>query len=370
MTTPKVYFFQSTPNLAGAQKSLSRLLVNASLQAYEPTVFISSPGWFSRFCEENRIRHHILAAPGPRKLGSRLLGNQRYADRIAAIIRSEAGERRVILHGNDLLEGTPVVNVARRLGAASILTLRTPGMSRRDFEKYHCDRVDLIAAVGRELFLRIEGWSPPVPVRLVPNGLADSEFFPLKLNPRKKPERIVVLGASQPRKGWSDLLQALELLDPEALGIRPEFSFLGADYGVHMEAFFREYHPSGRFVCRHLPRTPDFVETLRRHDMAIQPSRSESFGMAALEAIAAGIPLMSTRTGYVDVVMERRWLAEPEDSPSLAAVFSALVGHWEEFTQDCRPTQERVRQTVNIRETATAYSRMYQTLADHAVIAS
>jgi glycosyltransferase involved in cell wall biosynthesis len=61
--------------------------------------------------------------------------------------------------------------------------------------------------------------------------------------------------------------------------------------------------------------------------VAVVPSRSaETFGLAAAEAMAAGLPVAATRAGALDELLPAAWLAPPGDALSLAAVISRLHG--------------------------------------------
>ncbi len=59
--------------------------------------------------------------------------------------------------------------------------------------------------------------------------------------------------------------------------------------------------------------------------VAIVPSRSaETFGLAAAEAMAAGLPVAATRVGALPELVPAAWLAPAGDALSLAAVISRL----------------------------------------------
>jgi glycosyltransferase involved in cell wall biosynthesis len=68
------------------------------------------------------------------------------------------------------------------------------------------------------------------------------------------------------------------------------------------------------------------LERLRRGAaLAIVPSRSaETFGMAAAEAMSAGVPVVASRIGALPELVEESALAEPGDARSLASVIERL----------------------------------------------
>ncbi|MGI8557452.1 MAG: glycosyltransferase family 4 protein [Solirubrobacteraceae bacterium] len=61
--------------------------------------------------------------------------------------------------------------------------------------------------------------------------------------------------------------------------------------------------------------------------LALVPSRSaETFGLAAAEAMAAGLPVAGSRIGALGELLPDEWLAPPGDARALAAVAGRLAG--------------------------------------------
>jgi glycosyltransferase involved in cell wall biosynthesis len=70
----------------------------------------------------------------------------------------------------------------------------------------------------------------------------------------------------------------------------------------------------------------ELAELRARAVLAVVPSRSaETFGLAAAEAMAAGLPVAATRVGALPELVPGDWLAAPADPDSLAAVIRRLA---------------------------------------------
>jgi glycosyltransferase involved in cell wall biosynthesis len=61
--------------------------------------------------------------------------------------------------------------------------------------------------------------------------------------------------------------------------------------------------------------------------VALVPSLSaETFGLAAAEAMAAGLPVAASRVGALPELVPEQWLAPPGDAQALADVMRRLSG--------------------------------------------
>ena len=84
-------------------------------------------------------------------------------------------------------------------------------------------------------------------------------------------------------------------------------------------------HPGVRFVGR--VSREELAELRARAALAIVPSRAaETFGLAAAEAMAAGVPMVASRIGALPELAEEDALAAPGDDRELAEVVTRRFG--------------------------------------------
>ena len=179
--------------------------------------------------------------------------------------------------------------------------------------------------------------------------------------------RIVAsLGGLQRRKGQLDLVDAFASL----AGRYPDLCLVLAG-GHNDEEYVRAIVEA---VARHglagrvsLPGgLSDPVSLLRAAEVVVQPSLSEGFGLGVLEAAAAARPVVATRCGGPEEVLEdgvSGLLVPPADPPALARALDSLLGDPERAR---RIGEAAARRAVSFdtRSTAAAIARIYEATLD------
>ncbi len=158
------------------------------------------------------------------------------------------------------------------------------------------------------------------------------------------PPRLVYAGRLSREKGVAVLIDALGLLAREGDVPQPHLTILGdGDERASLEA---------RAVgagCRDRVTFAGQVdrETLSRElgvaDVCVQPSLTEGFSKAWLDAMAHGLPVLASNVGAASAVIgtrgERGWLVPPGDTEALArAIRQVLVRpqDWSALRRRCR----------------------------------
>jgi glycogen(starch) synthase len=79
-------------------------------------------------------------------------------------------------------------------------------------------------------------------------------------------------------------------------------------------------HWLGRYEHRRL------LRAYRRFGAVVMPSRRESFGLVALEALASGVPLVASRTGGLRQFVDNdvAWVIERVDGRAIAQAIAAM----------------------------------------------
>lgn len=164
-------------------------------------------------------------------------------------------------------------------------------------------------------------------LRVLPNGIDLEEFRGVAPSPPHPGLRLLFVGRVYPRqKGLDTLVDALARLPP-SLGA--ELRVVGEDWGARagLEARARRLGVLDRITFTGRVPRAELLTEYGRSDLVVVPSRFEPFGIVLLEAMAAGRPVVASRTGGIpEVVEEDRTarLVSPGDPVELSEALTAL----------------------------------------------
>lgn len=357
-----VAFIQKRTHRAGAQTCLARLLRHEAMQAWRPVLICSEAGWLTAECEQYHIPFIIQPFPSSRSLGSRMFGNRSWAAKVKQMLESK-NLYPSIVHANDHLEGLLGLALSAKLKTRKAIFLRSPGMKREDLFKYGCTEYDSIAVVGDELLTRNEGWSPETTFKLIHDGIETSEFMDVKAKAPKFPHKILVIGSALDWKGWADLTEALFLLQEQDKLPEITFDFTGDKPDPNKNDLKLERLTTGTY--NFIGRVEGFRKLVRGYDLVINPSRMESFGMAAIEVLAAGVPLLASRSGIIEQVLkDANMLFHPEKPAELAERLYFLMKSWADLEIKVDNAQEHIRSNFTVDHTIHRLSAEYQRITN------
>jgi len=174
--------------------------------------------------------------------------------------------------------------------------------------------------------------------------------------PRATPERIarvLFFGRLVREKGIGDALAVLGRLARG--GRRFELRVVGSGNVEHVRGLVREHALEGRVTILAHQGDAGLCEELRRAQLALLPSHSESFGLSIAEAQAAGLPVVAYRAGSVPEVVEdgrTAWLVPVGDLDGLAEALESAFSDPEECHRRGLAGRERVGRLFRWERTA------------------
>lgn len=345
---PTVLFLNPAGYIGGAEKSLLDLAAGLAASGYRPLIVSLGPGPLEAEARRRGVEAlslHLppllLSASRKSSLASLLAllaapaGIVPYLFRLRAIIRAR---RARIVHTNGLK--AHLIGCALRTagGIALVWHFRDlpSGASGRLFRLLARVFPDRIVANSRAVRSALGNLGR---ISVVYNGLSASAFAPsagreeLRRELGAGPDEVLVgtAGHFAPLKGQEDLVRAAARVLAGAPSAR--FALAGGaiypawrDYRENVLALIRALGLEGRIVCP--GNREDLSSFLAALDVFVLPSWSEGFGRSALEAMAAGLPVVATAVGGVPEVVaegETGILVSPRDPGALSAAVLRLV---------------------------------------------
>lgn len=197
---------------------------------------------------------------------------------------------------------------------------------------------------NRRVMLTSGPWLNPENVTTIHNGIDPRRYAVAEPAPLDLPDGSVAVGfvgRLVEEKGLAELAAAWRRLVPD----RPRLHLVIAGAGKYEGEFRRLLGDAPR--VHWLGFRTDVPEVMRALDLVVVPSREEPFGIVALEAMAAGRPVLATRAGgLVEVVLdgETGRLVPPGDSEALAGAIVDMTSNAEIRDRMGQAGAERVRE--------------------------
>lgn len=192
------------------------------------------------------------------------------------------------------------------------------------------------------------------PQRFTEPGSAEerSRLFPQV--PASSP-LLLCIGRLEPQKDFPNLFRAMRKLPDVHLAIVGVGSLQ-----AELQTLSRTLTLSER--VHFLGQRNDIPALLRNADLYVQASAWEGFGIAAVEAMASGLPLVITDvSGLREVVAEAGVRVPPSDPEALSRAVSDLLADEEKRFELAHQARERA-QLFTVSTCADAYTKLYEKL--------
>ena len=229
-------------------------------------------------------------------------------------------ERRIEIVHAHVARDYPLAALAARRGGAQLILTRHLEYPLSRFHRWTLSRsVARVIAVSEAVAdsLLKQKIFPPEKIRYIPNGIEVERFKPDASHALEResfrrslagdaPFLIGITGELREHKGQEDFVRAAQLVvqsfrDAHFI-IGGEDASRGREYRAHLERLVRELDLEGRvhFTGWLATVTP----LLHALDVFVSSSRVEPFGLVMVEAMAAGLAVVATRTGGACEIVE------------------------------------------------------------------
>ncbi|MDA3899549.1 MAG: glycosyltransferase family 4 protein [Spirochaetes bacterium] len=106
----------------------------------------------------------------------------------------------------------------------------------------------------------------------------------------------------------------------------------------------------------------DLIQVARGASMAVLPSREESFGNAMIEALAMGLPLVTTSVGSLPEVIPENtsFLIPVNNSDLIVERMNWIIENYDQALKMARTAQEQIRKKYNWDNSAQLFEKIYR----------
>ena len=240
---------------------------------------------------------------------------------------------------------------------AASMSGRVYFVAERFFERM-TDALIFVSRFEQDAYTQKVG-KPFRPAVIVRNGLRPAEFDPVV--PLPDARDFLFIGEIRDLKGPDVFIEALGRLGP-ARGRAPTAWIVGGGPDKpRMEALARERGLTDR-ITFHDPMPARQAFAMAR--AVVVPSRAESMPYIVLEAIAAGLPLITTRVGGIPEIFgpESERLVPPGDVDALAAAMAEMYVQPEAALAVALGLKEQIRTAFSVDAMAAAVAEVYRSV--------
>ena len=220
----------------------------------------------------------------------------------------------------------------------------------RGEKKHHtevklCARADAVVAVGPKLTEDFKTYLRPHEQKKVfeitPDPSIFREFSRCKQAKEDREKfHVLIFGRGDSEdfelKGFDIAAKAIAELKDQTYHLYSVGASHGQEQEVAQKLLHHDIQPHQLTVRGFIEKRPDLAELLCEVDLAIMPSRTEGFGLTALEALSAGLPiLVSANSGFAKA------LQKTDDPLASACIVDSEDG--EEWAKAIRKVREKPR---------------------------
>lgn len=187
------------------------------------------------------------------------------------------------------------------------------------------EKASAIVACSQGLKNRAQKFLPSIAIDVIPNGVDLDRFYPEKSQRMPDMARLLTVGRLSATKRVEILVDVVEILHKN--GCKIHFTIVG---GGALEQQLRQIlmerkvaeiiEVTGRVEQETMP------QVYRRHDIFVSASMQEGMSNAMLEAMASGLPIITTRCeGVEELIAGNGIIIEKPNAEGIAAAIMQLI---------------------------------------------
>ena len=354
-------------SIGGAQNALLRLLANLDRQRYQPVVA-------SLFNADGAVAMQIRGLNIP--VIDLEMPNKWRLDALWRFYRLLRKLRPAVLHTWMFHANIPGRIIGRIAGVPNIISSeRIMGLEskcRLRLNRLTVPLADRVICVSSNVadFARDRIHLPDAKLVVIPNGIDMASFENLPTREEVRAAEalptdqfiLASIGRPRPQKGYDILIDAFGRLAPSYPKAQLLFVGDGPDRPFLQEKA-NQLGLSERVTF--LGDRIDIPRLLPALDIVVLPSRHEGMPNVALEAMAAGLPVVATTVGGIPEVVDRArtgLLVPPENPAELASALCTILENPDLARKMGASGRQRIEENFDIQQTVARTEQLYASL--------
>ena len=214
----------------------------------------------------------------------------------------------------------------------------------RKYISWAISRSDKLIAVSKDSANKLQKLAPKNEIEIIVNAIDTKPFAfsPNRLAERKGIVRLLFIGAMGKLKGETDLADVIKMIAKKHSDFRVSFLGFGSE---NLEKYCKKIGIENFIEFIGAVSLNDRIEFFEKADIFVLPTYAEAMPMSVIEAMAAGLPTVSTTVGGIPELIEETeegFLVEPANIEKLAEKLSVLIENQDLRIKMGKKAQEKV----------------------------
>ena len=337
-----ILILQKNTNKAGAQHALFRILSSAEFRKHDIVVICSTEGWLTHKLQELDVTNIIKKYPSIKSITGKLFRIYNWTNKISKKLKSIQFYPDIILSNNHI-EFPYALKIQKKFNKSkTMIYFRDSYIKKHDFKKFQCEKANIKITVSQSMKDMLNYCNDLI---IIQDGLLEKEFYPTIAKKIFSPKQILLVGAPTFIKGWDIFFQVIKnIYRDNNIIISEKIVCTGIPNKEQFNKYNLTTHEIKKFNIVFSKKFENLAYEARKYDLAIFPSRKESFGLSQLEIIAAGVPLLSSKTGIIeDVIKQADFLFEVDSTKSLETKILNLYNNWKDINFNFEQSQNYIK---------------------------
>jgi glycosyltransferase involved in cell wall biosynthesis len=196
-------------------------------------------------------------------------------------------------------------------------------------------RASALVACSDGLKNRSLRFLPSANIDIIPNGIDLDKFHPASNRELSGELKLLTVGRLSVTKRFEMLVEAVEILSKQDKNVRLTISGGGGLLGelknlVEQKKLTKIINLTGRIESEKMP------DVYRQHDIFVSASMQEGMSNAMLEAMASGLPIITTKCeGVEELISDNGVVVGKDSAESLAEAIRTLADNQQQYNMMC-----------------------------------